>query len=150
VSALKPGESATFAKTVSEADVGLYLGLSGDRLPVYLEADLAASPGAGGRQLAPSPIAVGHISTAMALVSSRLPPPGAVSYRYSLEFPDLLYVGDTLTTRVTVKTIDDARREIVLDVVCRTDDGRVVARGCSYLRLLRPTANESSSQREHS
>jgi 3-hydroxybutyryl-CoA dehydratase len=124
-----PGQAAQFEKTVSEADVVLYLGLTGDELSAYWT-KLEGLP-----RPAPSIMAVGYIATAF---SRLLTPPqrAAIVTRYQLTFPARIYVGDTLTTTVTVVDASDSDGGVTVDATATTHEGGVAAQGRVGYRLL--------------
>ena len=71
---LRPGMSATFSKTITEADIVLFAGVSGDNNAVHINEEFAAGTPFGGR------IAHGFLTASVisAAVANRLPGPGTV------------------------------------------------------------------------
>jgi acyl dehydratase len=124
------GATARFEKTVSEADVALYLGLCGDELPSYLVAqdDLP-------RRVPPA-MELGYVSAAVTLLVGNLPGVAVRPTRYRVEFPGPVYAGDTLVTSVTVVDRSDADDEFVVDLTSVNQDGRVVARGRAHHQVV--------------
>jgi 3-hydroxybutyryl-CoA dehydratase len=111
---LKVGMSATFAKTITEADIVLFAGVSGDNNAVHTNEEFAASTQFGGR------IAHGILTASVisAAVANRLPGPGTVYLGQQLKFKAPVRPGDTVTATVTVKSIDLDRARVTLDTVC--------------------------------
>ena len=72
---LREGMSASFSKTITEADIVLFAGVSGDNNAVHTNEEFAASTAFGGR------IAHGFLTASVisAAVANRLPGPGTVS-----------------------------------------------------------------------
>jgi acyl dehydratase len=124
-----PGASARFEKTVSEADVALYLGLGGDELPEY-----SVKP-PGLPRPAPSIIALGYASTAFSQLLNFTHRNALVAH-YQVSFPSRLRVGDTLTTTVTVVEANDRDSSVTVDIASVTQDCRTVAEGRVRFRLL--------------
>jgi 3-hydroxybutyryl-CoA dehydratase len=71
------GQSASLSRTVSEADILLFAGVSGDTNPVHLDEEYAASTMFGGR-IAHGMLSAGLIS---AVFGTRLPGPGCIYCR---------------------------------------------------------------------
>ncbi len=121
---LQVGMSATFAKTITEADIVLFAGVSGDNNAIHTNEEFARSTIFGGR------IAHGFLSASVisAAVANRLPGPGTVYLSQALRFKAPVKPGDTVHATVTVKSVqlDKARAE--LDTVCRVN-GKVVIEG---------------------
>jgi len=79
---LQVGMSASLSRTVSEADILMFAGVSGDTNPVHLDAEFAASTMFGGR-IAHGMFSAGLIS---AVFGTRLPGPGCIYLSQSLKF----------------------------------------------------------------
>lgn len=71
---LTVGMNAAVSRTVSEADILLFAGVSGDTNPVHLDEEFAASTMFGGR-IAHGMLSAGLISAAF---GTRLPGPGCI------------------------------------------------------------------------
>ena len=122
--ALKPGMSAAIARTVSEADILQFAGVSGDMNPVHLDAEFGAASMFGGR------IAHGMLSAAYisAVLGTKLPGPGSIYLSQTLKFKAPVKIGDTVVTRVTIREIKAEKRRVILDTVC-TVAGKPVLEG---------------------
>ena len=125
---LHPGMSASVAKTVSEADVVLFSGISTDVNPVHLDEEFAKTTQFGGR------IAQGMLSAAFisAVLANKLPGPGCIYLGQTLKFKAPVRIGDTVRATVTVRTVIPGKRRCVLDAVC-TVDGKTVIEGESTM-----------------
>ena len=121
---LQVGMSATFAKTITEADIVLFAGVSGDNNAIHTNEEFARSTIFGGR------IAHGFLSASVisAAVANRLPGPGTVYLGQELRFKAPVRPGDTVHATVTVKSVDLAKARAVLDTVCHVN-GKVVIDG---------------------
>ncbi|WP_296061289.1 MaoC family dehydratase [uncultured Amphritea sp.] len=121
---LEVGMTARYAKTVTEADVVLFAGVSGDDNPVHINAEYAEQTVFGQR------IVHGMFSAALisAVLGTRMPGPGAIYVDQQLKFKAPVHIGDTVVATATVLEINEARRRVVLETVC-TVRGRVVAAG---------------------
>lgn len=121
---LQPGMSASYTQTITEADVVLFARLSGDDNPVHLDADYAAQTRFKER------IVHGMFSAALisTVLGTRLPGPGAIYIDQTIKFKAPVYIGDTVTAKVTVLEIDQDRRRVTLETTCSVK-GKIVAEG---------------------
>lgn len=115
---LSVGMTAVFAKTVTEADIVLFAGISGDINPVHLNHEFATETMFEGR-IAHGMLTAGFIST---VIGTKLPGPGAIYLKQSLNFKAPVRAGDTVRARTTIKEIFPERRRIVMDTVATVGD----------------------------
>jgi 3-hydroxybutyryl-CoA dehydratase len=78
----KTGDSAEFSKTITEADIVLYAGITGDTNPLHLNAEYAAGTRFGER-IAHGMLTAGLIS---AVIGTKLLGPGAIYMSQTLDF----------------------------------------------------------------
>ncbi len=121
---LSVGMSASYAKTITEADVVLFAGITGDDNPVHINAEYAAGT-MFEKRIVHGMFSAGLIS---AVLGTRMPGPGAIYIDQQLSFKAPVYIGDTVTATATVLEIDTARRRVKLETLCRVKD-KVVAQG---------------------
>ena len=119
---LEVGMTASFAKTITEADIVLFAGVSGDNNAVHVNEEFAATTRFGGR------IAHGFLTASVisAAIANRLPGPGTVYLSQQLQFRAPVRPGQTVHATVTVNTIDVLKRRVTLDTVCRVGDAVVI------------------------
>ena len=121
--ALRVGAVATFTKTVSESDVYLYAGITGDFSPNHIDEQYMRE-GRYGRRIAHGTLLVGFMSAA----SARLYLGRTVSLGYDrIRFTAPVFFGDTITTEYRIREIDTAKRRVHADVTCRNERGETVA-----------------------
>jgi len=125
---LQTGMSASIAKTVTEADIVLFAGISTDVNPMHLNEEWAKTTQFGGR-IAHGMLSAGFIS---AVLANKLPGPGTVYLGQTLKFKAPVRIGDTVTATVTVRELNVSRRRCVMDSVC-TVNGKTVIEGESTL-----------------
>jgi 3-hydroxybutyryl-CoA dehydratase len=118
---LTPGQSAEIVRTVGAADIEAFAAVSGDDNPVHLDEAYAKGTQFGER------IAHGMLSAAYisAVLGTRLPGPGAIYLSQSLRFRRPVKIGDVVTARVTVQSLDD-RGRVTLATVCEVAGKTVV------------------------
>ena len=133
--ALAIGDTARFRKTVSESDVYAFAGITGDMYGVHVDEEFAKTTRFGGR-IAHGAMAVGFLSTVVGQIAARVPPPGAVSYRYDLTFTAPIRFGDTIQAEVRVSRKDPERNEIILDARCSNQRDETVVKGTLILKVI--------------
>lgn len=118
------GMSATFAKTITEADIVLFAAASGDNNAMHINEEFAQSTQFKGR------IAHGMLTASVisAAIAGRLPGPGTVYLGQNLRFKAAVRPGDTVHATVTVKEIMADKGRIALATLC-TVGGKVVIDG---------------------
>ncbi len=121
---LEVGMSASYAKTITEADVRMFAEVSGDTNPVHLDEAYASTT--------PFKQRIVHGMFSAALISTvagtRLPGPGAIYVDQALKFRAPVYIGDEACATLTITEIDPRRRR----VKAQTDvhvSGKLVASG---------------------
>jgi 3-hydroxybutyryl-CoA dehydratase len=122
---MKVGDAAELSKTVSETDVYLFAGISGDFNPAHLDQAYAEKTFFKGR-IAHGMLSAGFIS---ALLGTRLPGPGTIYLRQELNFLAPVRMGDTITARVEVVELIPEKNRARLKTTCRNQDGTVVLDG---------------------
>ena len=121
---LSVGQSAAYARTVTEADILMFAGVSGDDNPMHVNEELASATMFGGR-IAHGMLSAAFIST---VFGTRLPEPGTIYLSQNLKFKAPVKVGDTVVARCTVKELTPEKRKAKFDTVC-TVRGKVVVEG---------------------
>ena len=133
---LAVGQTASFAKTITEADILLFCAVSGDTNPVHIDAE-AAKASMFGERIAHGMLSASLIST---VLGTRLPGPGTIYLSQTLKFKAPVRPGDTVRATVTVKEVNVARNRVTLDTVC-TVAGKVVIEGeCQMMPPARAAA----------
>jgi 3-hydroxybutyryl-CoA dehydratase len=133
---LAVGQRAELRRTVTEADVVLYAGLSGDTNPAHLDEVWAARSRFGGR-IAHGLLVAGYISAALA---TRLPGPGTIYLEQSLRFAAPVRIGDTVTAMVQIVELVPARARVRLATRCVNQRGEVVLEGEALVKVVEEEA----------
>jgi 3-hydroxybutyryl-CoA dehydratase len=129
---LSAGMTSIYAKTVTEADIVMFAGVSGDTNPVHLDAHFADQTSFKGR-IAHGMLSASFIST---VLGTRLPGPGCIYLSQTLKFRAPVKAGDTVTARVTIKGVDQTSKRVMLETVCSVGD-KVVIDGEALLMVNR-------------
>ncbi len=119
---LSVGQSASYTKTVTEADIVKFAEVSGDNNPVHLDEAFAQSTMFKGR-IAHGMLSAGFIST---VIGTKLPGSGTIYMSQTLRFKAPVRIGDTVTATCTITEIIPEKRRAVLTTVCKVGDTVVI------------------------
>lgn len=111
---LKVGMTASYAKTVTEADVVLFAGISGDTNPVHMNEEFAKETMFQGR-IAHGMLSASFIST---VLGTKLPGPGAIYLSQNLKFKAPVRAGDTVSATATITDIVTEKKRVVMQTTC--------------------------------
>jgi 3-hydroxybutyryl-CoA dehydratase len=116
------GMNAQTTKTITDADIVLFAGVSTDFNAVHMDEEYARTTPFGGR------IAHGMLSASLlsSVLGNQLPGPGVVYLSQSLRFRAPVRIGDTVHAKVTVKEVLAEKCRVVLDTVCTVQDKVVI------------------------
>lgn len=134
INELKIGETAEFAKTVSESDIYLYAGLSGDLNPAHINEDYAKKTFFKTR-IAHGMLSAGFIST---VIGNKLPGTGSIYIKQDLNFLAPVRIGDTITARVEVIEIMAEKKRVRLKTTCSNQEGTQVLDGEAIVSPPKP------------
>ena len=123
------GQRAEFTKTISEADVYAFAGITGDFNPVHVDQVAAEASRFGGR------IAHGMLTAALisTVIGMKLPGPGCIYMSQSLRFNAPVRFGDTITAVAEVAEINIEKNRMTLATKCINQNDEVVAEGESLV-----------------
>lgn len=119
------GDAAEFSKTVSETDIYLYAGITGDLNPAHINAAYAEKTFFKVR-IAHGMLTAGFIST---ILGTLLPGPGTIYLKQELRFLAPVQIGDTITARAEVTAKVEEKNKVTLKTTCNNQDGTLVLDG---------------------
>lgn len=122
-------EKARLSRIVTEDDIRRMAEITGDYNPLHMDESFASRTRFKGR-IAHGVFSVGLIS---AVLGTKLPGPGAVYLKQSLQFLHPVRAGDTLTAEVEVTAWRADKRIITLATRCSNQDGKDVVSGEAVL-----------------
>lgn len=125
ISQLRVGDKAYVEKTISETDVYLYAGITGDLNPAHINEEYAKGTIFKGR-IAHGMLTAGLIS---AVLGMKLPGPGTIYLGQELKFTAPVRMGDTIKAEVEVSEIIKEKNRIKLRTICKNQKGEVVLDG---------------------
>ena len=133
---LEVGDCSEFSKTISEADVYLYAGISGDLNPAHIN-EVYAQGTFFKNRIAHGMLTAGFIS---AVIGMQLPGPGTIYMGQSLEFLAPVRIGDTVTARVEVLEKINEKKRVRLRTTCINQDGTKLISGEAVVSPPRPAS----------
>ncbi|WP_066315757.1 MaoC family dehydratase [Bacillus sp. FJAT-29814] len=121
------GDKASMSKTVTETDVYLFAGITGDLNPAHTNEEFAKGTPFETR-IAHGMLSGGFIS---AVLGMKLPGPGTIYLQQELTFVKPVRIGDTITAEVQVADMIDKGKFVilVLNTICYNQDGVIVTEG---------------------
>lgn len=130
VEEMKVGLSASMSKTVTEADIILFAGITGDFNPAHIDEEYAKQSMFKGR-IAHGMLSAGFISATLAM---KLPGPGSIYLGQNMKFKAPVKIGDTVKTTVTITDINIDKKIVKLDTVCMVGETKVVIGDCAMMK----------------
>ena len=122
---LQVGAAASFTKTISETDVYLFAGVTGDMNPAHVDA-VSAADGMFKQRIAHGMLTASFISTVLAM---KLPGPGTIYLGQEAQFRAPVFIGDTITARVELVEKLEPRRWARFHTTVTNQDGKLVVDG---------------------
>ena len=122
---LRIGEKASFTKTISETDVYLFAGISGDFNPMHVNEEFA--------KLTPFKTRIAHGALPQSLIApvlgTKLPGLGTVAVEVTTRFKRPTFFGDTITATAEVVEKLEKKRWVRLKLVWTNQRGELVSEG---------------------
>lgn len=126
---MKIGDSAAFSKTITDTDVYLFAGITGDFNPVHVN-QVEAEKSAFGKRVAHGLLSASLIS---GVLGTMLPGPGCIYMGQELRFVKPVFIGDTITATATVAEIISEKNRVKLETICTNQDGEIVVKGMATI-----------------
>lgn len=110
---LKVGMTAVYGRTITETDIVLFAGITGDNNPVHINEEFASETMFSGR-IAHGMLTGAFVSTVLGM---KLPGPGSIYVSQTLRFKAPVRSGDTVNVRATVVDLVPEKRRATLSTV---------------------------------
>ena len=136
------GKKDIFSKTISETDVYLFAGISGDFNPVHVNR-ISAQGSMFGKQIAHGFLVGSFLSN---VVGTKMPGPGTIYIEQNMKFLNPVYIGDTVTASVEIEEIlNESKNILKLITQVINQNGDVVIDGFAVVKApdLGDCQNES-------
>jgi 3-hydroxybutyryl-CoA dehydratase len=129
---IKVGDESSLARTITEAHIVNYAGLTGDWNPLHADAEHAAQSMFGER-IAHGMLVAGLIS---AVLGTQLPGPNSIYLGQDLKFVAPVKIGDTITVAVTVTEKRDDKRIVKMRTTATNQRGEMVIAGTAVMKKV--------------
>jgi len=129
---IRIGDKATFGKSVTEADVFAFAGITGDFNPIHVNAEFARSSMFGRR--------VAHGMLTASLVDqtlTNLGGLGTIHMTQTVKFLAPVFVGDTVTVVSEVTGKNEEKNRMTVKSVITNQEGRTVLEGEALIMMPR-------------
>lgn len=125
------GDSASFTKTMTETDVIIWVGLTGDMNPIHIDKEYSKTTRFG-KVLVPGVLVQGLISTIMTQLTF-----GHVYANQTIKFLKPVFIGDTITAIGTIIEKIEAKNMVRVETKCINQEGVLVIIGEGMEYILR-------------
>jgi acyl dehydratase len=129
------GLHTTFSKTVSESDVYLFAGITGDLDPNHVDEEFCRGNSLGHR-VAHGALIVGYMSAASSRILEDFERPMVSAGYDRIRFIKPVYFGDTITVDYVIASLDPGRERIVSKVEVKNQRGELVCVADHIMQLV--------------
>lgn len=126
---LEIGDSASFTKTMTETDIVIWVGLTGDLNPIHIDKEYSKTTRFGD-VLVPGVLVLGLVSNAVTQATF-----GNVYANQSIKFLKPVYIGDTITAIATIVDKLEDKHMVRLETKCinQKDELVMIGEGMEYI-----------------
>ena len=119
---LEIGQQAILAKTVTESDIILFASITGDNNPVHISNDFAK------KTIFRKKVAHGFLTASLisTVIGTKLPGPGSIYVKQTINFCAPVFSGDDVLIKVTVNNINLKTKRVGLITVCEKDGKKII------------------------
>lgn len=131
---IKIGDKASFSKTISEADIYAFAGISGDFNPVHINEEFAKT------SLFKTRIAHGFLGASLisTVLGTQLPGPNTIYLSQELKFKAPIKIGDTITAECEILEKTDPKKILKIKTTVRNQTGTAVIDGVATVMKYEP------------
>jgi 3-hydroxybutyryl-CoA dehydratase len=134
------GLQASFSKTVSESDVYLFAGITGDFSPNHVDAEFMRRTQYGQR-IAHGALLVGYMSRASTLIADKCGAMDASLYPVSLGYDKIrflkpVFINDTISVTYTIASCDRGRNRSLATIEMTKGEGEIAASAIHVMKWL--------------
>jgi 3-hydroxybutyryl-CoA dehydratase len=128
---INEGQKAKLSKTISETDVYLFSGISGDFNPIHLNAEYAKDTMFEER-IVQGVLILGLISS---VIANKLPGPGSILLSQDIKYIAPVKINDTITAIVEITEILDEGK-VMLKTQCINQRKKLVIDGSAKVKVI--------------
>lgn len=140
INELKIGDKECYQKTITETDVYLYAGISGDNNSAHLN-DVEAKKSIFKGRIVHGMLTASLIS---AVLGTKLPGPGTIYLEQNVKFLAPVKFGDTILAEVEVIEIIKNKNLVKLSTICINQEGIIVING--FATVMPPVVREEQNE----
>jgi 3-hydroxybutyryl-CoA dehydratase len=134
------GQRVSFRKTVSESDVYLFAGITGDFAPNHVDEQFMRQTQYG-RRIAHGALLVGYMSRASTMIAEKIAGDDAAFYPVSLGYDRIrflkpVFIGDTITVTYAVTDCKTEKGRTTAAIEVLNEQGEVVAAAIHIMKWL--------------
>lgn len=129
INEMKIGDTASVSKTITDANITLFAGITGDFNPVHINEEYAKET-MFGQRIAHGMLAGSLFST---VLGTQLPGEGCIYLGQDLKFTKPVFLGDTITATVTVTELIPEKNRVILETIATNQRHEVVVKGSATL-----------------
>lgn len=122
---IRTGDTFTTSSTIEDRDLLMYLGLTDDANPLYIQHDYASQTPFK-KPLVPSVMVFGMISS---IVSMHLPGPGSHIVEHTISYPKPVYHYGEVRFTIEVTDVNRTDHLVELSVIGYDEEGDIVVKG---------------------
>ncbi len=130
------GDTSSFRKTITETDVVMYAGLTGDFNPIHID-EVYASSSTFGKRIAHGMLTMSLLTN---VLGNKFPGLGTVILEVNCRFQAPVYIGDTVSVEVEVSEKIDAKGFVRMKAKFMNQHGKEVISGHTLVMPPRPIA----------
>lgn len=122
---LKIGMKESIEKVISEKDILQFAEISLDYNPVHLDEEYAE------KTIFKKRVAHGMITSSLisAVLGTKLPGPGTIYLKQTLEFKKPVYINDTITVTCEIIDLFEEKKKVVLSTIATNQNQEIVLKG---------------------
>ena len=119
---LEVGMTDFYSRTITEADIVMFAGITGDMNPVHMNREFAEQTQFGG------PIAHGMLTASFisTVIGTKLPGPGCIYVAQNLRFKGPVKVGDTVIAKAEITELIPEKKRALFKTQCFVGDTVVI------------------------
>lgn len=122
---IKVGDSETYSRTVTESDVYLFGGVTGDLNPAHTD-EVASSKTMFKGRIAHGMLTASYVSTILGMY---LPGPGTIFLSSESKFLKPVRFNDTITAKIVATDVNVEKNIVTFDAECTNQNGEKVLVG---------------------
>lgn len=109
------GMSASYSQTITDSDIKMFSGISGDRNPIHID-EIYAESSRYKKRIAHGLMTASYFS---ALFGTKIPGEGCVYVSQNLRFKRPVHIGDTVTATVEVTEVNTEKNRVFFKTTCK-------------------------------